>query len=1054
MTERLEDHHFYCGECLLPFTCPFLVPIHFQLEHEFRCVCDRSFSNRVELLTHMEKVGCRFPFSIEGSKPTATQLSTTKQKSKLTETRRSLADGAFDAVGTLIRKTDHGFSCSVCEKVSMRRFHLWQHVIKSHSTVVTKVASRHLKTVVQKYSAVVGETLACIVCGKPYLKRFNLYEHVCNEHKHEISQITVDSAKVGEQNVEEKSSFTVLCNRFYAKVREGRYRCLICRSSSPSLQGIAKHLRDHGKKLKEYFDKSVIGATLSRQKKTCIRSTRNDLSDKYNVENEKLKTENDDSGLSQKPPASLRPELVVKRPEQELEFLRGYIAEKETFYHCQLCPTKSTRKGYLYHHLATRHDDILGETLSTFRQNEANLFEHKYTSKSIFTPVAHYSGTGTHSLGNVVGNVEFHTNVLTLENNRYKTTGSVVFTENRDQQPQELQSVSDTSFRRLAVSQHSYLEQAVHAGDYGLVRFENTDKLSSAIVHNFPDARPPSFSDGKLSAAAVTSPKRKPILQPACSDSVLASGKFSASGGLSGYAVGSRLSLPLRKKPMLSLLKNREFSSSVTNTASEVSKAFCPKTRTYVCNICSHKLSSKSGWYKHHQQCRIGVKCGKQKRPGKNSASDNQIRLSESALVDSQRGSNPSVLLESASKVKKKVGNDQKMWKCVACQCQFISYSGWHRHFISCIRKRLTVVKKRRAAKPEFEFLRKNVCKKNQRFACRICGLDYAQISKAYRHIRQKHGTVDTAGGDDTDFKLNSVNAHSALNRSPEKVKSEVKSSERKKAGLKIGVVTSGLKNAVDEAVLKRREYVRSQIHEEKERFFCQICFKSFSMYTNASKHINYFHLGAQKAKRPPGKGISPVSHYGMNVASTKVNRPRVKVLYKPKNKNFTNGTKAFVKGTELKTEVGGASVIKSCGLCSKRFLSLHSLTTHIASEHMTIETTPFPCVMCHRNFEKRQYCVRHFVHKHCPSVKSLRVGKKFHCKACDIYFPNKTHRLKHLSEVHADVCEVCSLCKAVFITRNGLQQHIRAIHSAKVSDVAEGQISMDVSQDQGSSRD
>src|SRR6218665_217392 len=339
MADHLEDHHFYCGECLLSFTCPLLVPIHFQLEHEFRCACDQRFSDRVELLTHMEDVGCRFPFPIEASKPGVTQLARTDRKSKIVATRRSLADGAFDAVNACIRKTDDGFSCSVCGRVCARRYRLWQHVKKSHSEVVKKMESWHLKAVIQKYCAVVGEAMACTVCGKPYLKRHNFYEHVCAEHTLEISQITVDDlGEVEEQDAEKYSILTVLSNRFYARVK-GKYRCLICRGLSPSLHAVSRHLRRHGKELKERLDKS-------------------------NVENGKLNTERNGSGLKQKSPSSRRSEVVVRRPKQELEFLRGYITKKEAFYYCLLCSAKSTKKGYLYQHLAVRHDDILGEPLS------------------------------------------------------------------------------------------------------------------------------------------------------------------------------------------------------------------------------------------------------------------------------------------------------------------------------------------------------------------------------------------------------------------------------------------------------------------------------------------------------------------------------------------------------------------------------------------------------------------------------------------------------------------------------------------------------------------
>lgn len=123
------------------------------------------------------------------------------------------------------------------------------------------------------------------------------------------------------------------------------------------------------------------------------------------------------------------------------------------------------------------------------------------------------------------------------------------------------------------------------------------------------------------------------------------------------------------------------------------------------------------------------------------------------------------------------------------------------------------------------------------------------------------------------------------------------------------------------------------------------------------------------------------------------------------------------------------------CKLCTAAFKQLGHLNDHVALKHTKNSKSQFKCTLCARLFFKRYMLNRHLRggHKVDPNQpdKELKIGRKFKC-FCGKAFPFKSrlikHQLKHESEVDNRKFK-CPQdgCPNVFTQRCNLIRHQKA---------------------------
>ncbi|XP_055918814.1 myoneurin [Eupeodes corollae] len=102
-----------------------------------------------------------------------------------------------------------------------------------------------------------------------------------------------------------------------------------------------------------------------------------------------------------------------------------------------------------------------------------------------------------------------------------------------------------------------------------------------------------------------------------------------------------------------------------------------------------------------------------------------------------------------------------------------------------------------------------------------------------------------------------------------------------------------------------------------------------------------------------------------------------------------------------------------TCTVCNETLNSREELREHKKTLHSS-----FDCELCGRKF-KMQSSLKTHMEKH-TSLKILN------CEPCNMHFPNKTERRRHMQEVHKDTVAQfsCEKCKRAFTSETRLQKH------------------------------
>ncbi|OXA47383.1 PR domain zinc finger protein 5 [Folsomia candida] len=113
------------------------------------------------------------------------------------------------------------------------------------------------------------------------------------------------------------------------------------------------------------------------------------------------------------------------------------------------------------------------------------------------------------------------------------------------------------------------------------------------------------------------------------------------------------------------------------------------------------------------------------------------------------------------------------------------------------------------------------------------------------------------------------------------------------------------------------------------------------------------------------------------------------------------------------------------CGFpgCEKSYLTKGDLTKHVKAGHVE-NPVRFPCTRCGKEFKTRAYLGRHVsTHTTDKPCKCATCGK---CFACRRYMT--IHKRIHTQKSGRETFQ-CHLCLQTFLTKYGVQRHIRVIH-------------------------
>ncbi|CAD7013655.1 unnamed protein product [Ceratitis capitata] len=143
------------------------------------------------------------------------------------------------------------------------------------------------------------------------------------------------------------------------------------------------------------------------------------------------------------------------------------------------------------------------------------------------------------------------------------------------------------------------------------------------------------------------------------------------------------------------------------------------------------------------------------------------------------------------------------------------------------------------------------------------------------------------------------------------------------------------------------------------------------------------------------------------------------------------------------------------CEHCDKVFCDRGNLESHLKYFHASKERTAYKCEICSKEFYWRKVLVRHY------QIHSSKGGKTVKCTECEKTFGSEYNMKQHLNLYHlrlySKICDICGksftggeafrrhqrehsnlprskvkceICGAELLTKNGLAQHIKAMHT------------------------
>ncbi len=249
----------------------------------------------------------------------------------------------------------------------------------------------------------------------------------------------------------------------------------------------------------------------------------------------------------------------------------------------------------------------------------------------------------------------------------------------------------------------------------------------------------------------------------------------------------------------------------------------------------------------------------------------------------------------------------------------------------------------------------------------------------------------------------------------------------------------------------------------------CQYCEKYFAYKCDLSKHISIVHEEQHRFQCPHCGSLFPqhhnlVQHIGRNTKKSRYQCLVCNMYYKSKCQMAHHMEMAHSQTqpgqTDTQTETMKA-VQKDeklpCPLCSKRFMNLATLRSHLKVIHTSGRR--IKCKFCRITFKQKAYLRKHVRRVHQDDMTAEddglfltgspepKVRLHLTCKLCGKKFLNTTVDLfaTHMKRVHLDGGEdvethtaghagllKCQVCHKLFTKRKYLAEHTKRLHAGK----------------------
>ena len=115
------------------------------------------------------------------------------------------------------------------------------------------------------------------------------------------------------------------------------------------------------------------------------------------------------------------------------------------------------------------------------------------------------------------------------------------------------------------------------------------------------------------------------------------------------------------------------------------------------------------------------------------------------------------------------------------------------------------------------------------------------------------------------------------------------------------------------------------------------------------------------------------------------------------------------------------------CSKCKFETKDKTTLTRHVIEAHETL----VDCRKgCNRKFKSQSSLNDHYKDKHNEKTTPIQTEKEFQCTKCERKFNLQAELIKHCEEVHTFVRITCNICGYVKLSKENMEEHIKAHHT------------------------